>query len=73
MSRRTSFLLFGTVVSGSALALIGVTSSFWVSLALLSAGIELMALPLILLTRREKAPSDTTHEKAARPAPGRQR
>jgi hypothetical protein len=45
MSRRTSFLLFGTVVSGSALALIGVTSSFWVSLALLSAGIELMALP----------------------------
>jgi len=135
--RRTSFLLFGTVVSGSALALLGVTSSFWVSLALLSiwalvfasampirqafinglipseqratilsldnllsssggvvvqpalgrvadawgyptsylvsAGIELMALPLILLTRREKAPSDTTHEKAVRPAPGRRR
>ena len=125
--RRTSFLLFGTVLSAAALALIGVTSLFWVSLALLcvwalvfaaampireayindlipsseratvlsfdnvlsssggvvvqpalgrvadvwgypvsylvSAGIELMALPLILLARREKAPSDPTREK----------
>ena len=120
--RRTSFLLFGTVMSGAALALIGLTSRFWVALTLLGtwaivfaatmpirqafinglipseqratvlssdnllsssggvvvqpvlgrvadawsyptsyvvgAGIELMALPFILLARREKATSD---------------
>jgi MFS family permease len=120
--RRTSFLLFGTVMSGAALALIGLTSRFWIALTLMGlwaivfaaampirqalinglipseqratvlssdnllsssggvvvqpvlgrtadawgyptsyvvgAVIELMALPLILLARREKAPSD---------------
>lgn len=126
--RRTSFLLFGTVMSGAALALIGLTSRFWVALTLLciwalvfaatmpirqafinglipseqratvlssdnllgssggvvvqpvlgrvadawgyptsyvvGAGIELMALPLILFARREKAPSDPIHQTA---------
>jgi MFS family permease len=135
--RRTSFLLFGTVISAAALAGIGLTPRFWVSLALLSvwalvfaavmpireaflnglipsgeratvlsfdnvlsssggvvfqpalgriadargypaaylasAAIELAALPLILLARREKAPSDATRETAARPARGRLR
>lgn len=33
--RRTSFLLFGTVMSAAALALIGVTSRFWIALTLL--------------------------------------
>jgi MFS family permease len=120
--RRTSFLLFGVVMSAAALALIGVTSRFWIALTLLGvwaivfaatmpirqafinglipseeratvlssdnllsssggvvvqpvlgrvadawgyptsyvvgAGIELMALPFILLARREKARSD---------------
>jgi MFS family permease len=120
--RRTSFLLFGTVTSVAALALVGVTSRVWVALAVLGvwaivfaattpireafinglipsdqratvlssdnllssaggvavqpvlgriadawgypasyvvgAGIELMALPLVLLARREKAASD---------------
>lgn len=126
--RRTSFLLFGTVMSGAALALIGVTSRFWVALTLLGlwaivfaatmpirqafinglipseeratvlssdnllsssggvvvqpvlgrvadawgypasyvvgAGIELMALPFIVLARREKATSDPIREGA---------
>lgn len=119
---RTSFLLFGTVLSAAALALIGLGSSFWVALGLLGiwaivfaastpvrqafindlipseeratvlssdnllsssggvviqpvlgkvadawsyaasyvigAGVELMALPFVLLARREKASSD---------------
>lgn len=33
--RRTSFLLFGVVMSAAALALIGVTSRFWIALTLL--------------------------------------
>ena len=33
--RRTSFLLFGTLLSAAALALIGLVSSFWLALALL--------------------------------------
>jgi MFS family permease len=124
--RRTSFLLFGTVTGAAALALLGVTSRFWVALALLGtwailfaatmpirqayinglipsaeratvlssdnllsssggvvvqpvlgrvaeawgyptsyvvgAGIELAALPFVLLARREKARSDPFHE-----------
>jgi len=137
--RRTSFLLFGTALSGTTLALIGVTARFWVALTLLGvwaivfaatmpirqafinglipseqratvlssdnllsssggivvqpvlgrvadawgyptsyvvgAGIELMALPLILLARREKAPSDPIHERAenAESTPGHRR
>ncbi len=123
--RRTSFLLSGAVMSGAALALIGLTSRFWIALTLMSiwaivfaatmpirqalinglipseqratvlssdnllsssggvvvqpvlgraadawgyatsyvigAVIELMALPLILLARREKASSDPIH------------
>lgn len=128
-SRRTSLLMFGTVVSVAALALIGLAANFWVAVILLAAwafvfaattpvrqayinglipseeratilstdnlivstggavvqpmlgrmadawgyatsyvvaaGFELLALPFILLARREKAPSDSTSEGAA--------
>jgi MFS family permease len=131
--RRTSFLVFGSVMSAAALVLIGLTSRFWVALTLLAlwamvfaatmpirqafinglipseqratvlssdnllsssggvvfqpalgkvadvwgypasyvagAGIELLALPLILLARREKAPSDPIPETAQRTPP----
>jgi MFS family permease len=124
--RRTSFLLFGSMLSAAALALIGLGSSFWVALSLLGiwaivfsattpvrqafinglipseeratvlssdnllassggvvvqpllgrvadawsysasyvvgAGIELLALPFVLLARREAAPSDPIQE-----------
>jgi len=131
--RRTTVLLFGSVVSAAALALIGLAPNFWVALTLLAvwalvfagtvpvrqayinglipsseratilstdnllsssggvvvqpalgkvadawgystsyvvgAGLELLALPLILLARREKAPSDPTSKGAPQVVP----